>query len=214
MTAKKKTVYEALSQVQANLNAPKGQINKFGGYYYRSCEDILQAVKPLLGDAIILVSDEIKLIGDRYYVEATAKFVLGGEVIENKAYAREPVVKKGMDDAQITGATSSYARKYALNGLLLIDDNKDADTQDNRDNCSVTNAQPHPNSKEAQEAKQKAKEAHPIASAIAEHIANKEADFALEAWSELNEQEATEVWKLFNMMEKEFIRSIKNGAAA
>ena len=139
MTAKKKTVYEALSQVQANLNAPKGQMNKFGGYYYRSCEDILQAVKPLLGDAVILVSDEVKLIGDRYYIEANAKFILNGDVIENKAYAREPVVKKGMDEAQITGATSSYARKYALNGLLLIDDNKDADTKSKEDNCSVSN---------------------------------------------------------------------------
>lgn len=146
MTAKKKTVYEALSEVQANLNAPKGQVNKFGGYSYRSCEDILQAVKPLLSEAVILVSDEIKLIGDRYYVEATAKFIFGGETVENKAYAREPVIKKGMDEAQITGATSSYARKYALNGLLLIDDNKDADTQDNRGNCSATTANIHPQS--------------------------------------------------------------------
>jgi len=139
MTDKKQLVYEALSNVQANLNAPKGQVNKFGGYSYRSCEDILQAVKPLLGDAVILVSDEVKLIGDRYYIEATAKFICNGEVVENKAYAREPVVKKGMDEAQITGATSSYARKYALNGLLLIDDNKDADTQSKEDNCSVNN---------------------------------------------------------------------------
>lgn len=133
MPAKAKTVYEALSQVQATLNAPKGQYNSFGKYHYRNCEDILQAVKPLLGDAVILVSDDIKHIGDRFYVEATAKFILAGEVIENKAYAREPFSKKGMDDSQITGATSSYARKYALNGLLLIDDNKDADSHDNRE---------------------------------------------------------------------------------
>lgn len=138
MTGKAKTAYQALSMVQASLNAPKGQHNKFGNYNYRSCEDILQAVKPLLGEAVILVSDEIKMIGDRFYVEATAKFVLGDTVIENKAYAREPLSKKGMDEAQVTGATSSYARKYALNGLLLIDDNKDADTQKPEDNCSVT----------------------------------------------------------------------------
>lgn len=142
--AKKKTAYEALSEIQSTLNAPKNQKNKFGGYSYRSCEDILQAVKPLLGSAVILVSDDIKLIGDRFYVEATAKFILGDIVIENKAYARETLHKKGMDEAQITGATSSYARKYALNGLLLIDDNKDADTQDNSEHAPETPKQPAP----------------------------------------------------------------------
>lgn len=211
----KKNVYAALAKVQAELKAPKGQMNKFGGYAYRSCEDILQAVKGLLGDAIILVSDEVKLIGDRFYIEATAKFILDGEVIENKAYAREPLTKKGMDEAQITGATSSYARKYALNGLLLIDDNKDADTQSPEVNCSQANqARPHPNSKEAQEAKQKAKEAHPIASAIAVMIAEESASEALEAWSELDEAEKTTVWQLMNMKEKDFIRNLKQEAAA
>lgn len=132
------SAYQKLSAIQVSLNAPKNQLNNFGGYNYRSCEDILQAVKPLLDGGVILISDEIKLIGDRYYVEATAKYIFGNEVIENKAYAREPVAKKGMDESQITGATSSYARKYALNGLLLIDDNKDADTMDNRDSTVKT----------------------------------------------------------------------------
>lgn len=123
---------KALAKVQQELHAPKSQFNKFGGYSYRSCEDILQAVKPLLGDAVILVSDEIKVVGDRIYVQATAKFCHGDQIIESVAYAREPLNKKGMDESQITAATSSYARKYALNGLLLIDDNKDADSMDNR----------------------------------------------------------------------------------
>ena len=120
-----------MAEVQAVLNAPKGQFNNFGKYSYRNCEDILQAVKPLLGTAVILLSDDIKVHADRVYVEATAKFCYEGETIEVKALAREAQNKKGMDDAQITGAASSYARKYALNGLLLIDDNKDADSQDN-----------------------------------------------------------------------------------
>ena len=124
-------IIKKLSEIQLVLNAPKSQRNNFGKYNYRSCEDILQAVKPLLGESVILVSDEIKVFLDRIYVEATAKFCFGSETIEVKALARESLDKKGMDSAQITGAASSYARKYALNGLLLIDDNKDADSQDN-----------------------------------------------------------------------------------
>lgn len=116
-----------LSQIQAQLKAPKNQRNAFGGYNYRSCEDILEAVKPLLGEACLTISDDIVLIGDRFYIKATAKLSLGNECIENSAFAREPLAKKGMDEAQITGATSSYARKYALNGLFAIDDTKDAD---------------------------------------------------------------------------------------
>jgi len=130
-------IIKKLAEVQAVLNAPKGQFNNFGKYSYRNCEDILQAVKPLLGTAVILLSDDIKVHADRVYVEATAKFCYEGETIEVKALAREAQNKKGMDDAQITGAASSYARKYALNGLLLIDDNKDADSQDNSNKPNV-----------------------------------------------------------------------------
>ena len=118
-------------KIQSELKAPKGQFNAFGKYNYRSCEDILEGVKPLLKElnCVILVSDSIEMIGDRIYVKATAKFVEceTGDTIENTAYARESLTKKGMDDSQVTGATSSYARKYALNGLFLIDDTKDAD---------------------------------------------------------------------------------------
>ena len=124
-------VYEKLMTVQTKLRAPKGQYNQFGHYSYRSCEDILEALKPLLAEvgAIVNVSDEIKFIGDRFYVEATASFidVETGERMIAKASAREDETKKGMDLAQVTGSVSSYARKYALNGLFAIDDNKDSD---------------------------------------------------------------------------------------
>jgi len=116
-----------LATIQQTLNAPKSQWNSFGKYNYRNCEDILQAVKPLLGDAVITINDDIQLVADRVYVKATVTISLNGESHSVSAFAREALVKKGMDDAMCTGATSSYARKYALNGLLLIDDNKDPD---------------------------------------------------------------------------------------
>ena len=146
-------VYEKLMTVQTKLRAPKGQYNSFGKYSYRSCEDILEALKPLLAEvgAIINITDEIKVIGDnfetmevedkktgeksvrlvgrRFYIEATAMFidVETGDSIVARALAREDETKKGMDLAQVTGSVSSYARKYALNGLFAIDDNKDSD---------------------------------------------------------------------------------------
>lgn len=120
-----------LAEIQQNLKAPKGQLNSFGGYKYRSCEDILEAVKPLLGDFFLVITDEVVNIGDRYYVKATAVLKNEKEEYTTTAFAREPEIKKGMDESQITGATSSYARKYALNGLFAIDDTKDADTMDN-----------------------------------------------------------------------------------
>lgn len=125
------TITAKLAQVQRDLHAPKSQFNKFGGYNYRNCEDILQAVKPLLGDLVITITDEIMAVGDRVYVKATATLTDGKESVSTTAYAREADSKKGMDASQLTGATSSYARKYALNGLLLIDDSRDADSMDN-----------------------------------------------------------------------------------
>ena len=124
-------IQERLALIQKELRAPKGQFNAFGKYKYRSCEDILEAVKPLLGDAILLINDDLVMIGERYYVKANAALCMGEELISATAFAREEADKKGMDAAQITGACSSYARKYALNGLFLIDDTKDADTMDN-----------------------------------------------------------------------------------
>jgi len=125
-------IYNKLHDIQTQLKAPKNQFNQFGKYNYRSCEDILEAVKPLLNGLVLLLSDDIIQIGDRYYVKATATLTDGKETISNPAYAREEADKKGMDASQLTGATSSYARKYALAGLFLLDDNKDADTMDNK----------------------------------------------------------------------------------
>lgn len=120
--------------LQTELKAPKGQVNKFGGYKFRSCEDILEAVKPLLNKyrMALSIGDKIVQIGNRYYVCATAvlRDTDSDATIENSAYAREAESKKGMDDSQITGTASSYARKYALNGLFCIDDTKDADTDE------------------------------------------------------------------------------------
>ena len=124
-------IHSQLLEVQTKLKAPKGQKNQFGGYKYRSCEDILEAVKPLLKEQglVLLISDEIVQISDRIYVKATAYLTNEeGGSYSTHAYAREADGKKGMDPSQVTGATSSYARKYALNGLFCIDDTKDADT--------------------------------------------------------------------------------------
>ena len=131
--AEMKEMTEKLVRVQQGLNVPKVNENTFGHYKYRSCEDILEAVKKLLKkDSLLLtLSDEMIEIGGRFYVKATAKISDGKDLIKVEGYAREQAEKKGMDQAQITGAASSYARKYALNGLFCIDDTKDADTMDN-----------------------------------------------------------------------------------
>jgi len=121
--------YDKIIKIQSELKVSKQQRNKFGNYNYRSCEDIVEGVKPLskeLGLAL-LISDELVLIGERYYIKATAKLTDGENEVSCNGYARESDNKKGMDDSQLTGSTSSYARKYALNGLLAIDDTKDAD---------------------------------------------------------------------------------------
>lgn len=134
-------VYEKLLKVQSELKAPKNQYNSFGKYYYRNCEDIQEGAKPLLKEvkATLLVKDDLVIIGERYYVKATAFFIdcETGDKIENHAFAREEDSKKGMDASQVTGATSSYARKYALNGLFCIDDSKDSDS--NESNAVVKN---------------------------------------------------------------------------
>ncbi len=147
MTTKKEKestdgIVTKLSRIQSQLNAPKGQTNAFGKYKYRSCEDILEALKPLLAKegCVLVMRDEIVQVGERIYVRAKASIYTDCEygvddawgAMHAQAFAREPITKKGMDDAQLTGATSSYARKYALNGLFAIDDCKDADTMDNR----------------------------------------------------------------------------------
>lgn len=134
-------IYEKLSAIQTELKAPKNQFNKFGGYNYRSCEDILEAVKPLCAKykTTLVLEDEIVSIGTRYYVKAIARLYdndpqdQGHIAVKAEAYAREEESKKGMDGSQVTGASSSYARKYALNGLFSIDDAKDSDTTNTGD---------------------------------------------------------------------------------
>lgn len=128
---------QKLVMIQNELKAPKNQHNAFGGYYYRSCEDILEGLKPILlkYQCSIRLVDEMIMLGDRYYVKSTAVLTdeENGEYVQTVAFAREELQKKGMDASQITGSASSYARKYALNGMFAIDDTKDADTLDNRE---------------------------------------------------------------------------------
>lgn len=140
------TIYKELHTLQKKLQAPKNQRNSFGNYNYRSAEDIVEAVKPLIPTGYTLtLSDEIVNVGTANYIKAVVTLANDKDAISATGWAREAVTKKGMDDSQITGATSSYARKYALNGLLCIDDNKDADTDEYR--------------RQAEEVKQKEKEA-------------------------------------------------------
>ena len=135
-------VYMKLIEVQSKLKAPKSQFNKFGNYAYRNCEDILEALKPILNQvkAVVNISDEVVLVGERYYIKAVVKFIDAetGEFVEASAIAREEESKKGMDSSQLTGSTSSYARKYALNGLFAIDDTKDSDTTNTHGKDNVT----------------------------------------------------------------------------
>lgn len=128
------TLERRLLLAQQALKAPKGQYNKFGNYRYRSAEDILEALKPVLASfgLTLYLFDSLELVGDWHYIKATATLTDGVNSISVNAFAREPQAKKGMDESQITGTASSYARKYALNGMFLIDDNKDADTNEHQ----------------------------------------------------------------------------------
>ena len=120
-----------LNEIQGKLKAPKGQFNAFGKFNYRSCEDIVEAVKPLLGSGTLIMNDEMVHLGERYYVKATVTITDGDESESAASYAREPKDQKGMNASMVTGSASSYARKYALNGLFCIDDAKDADNDEN-----------------------------------------------------------------------------------
>lgn len=148
-------INEKLLEIQTELKAPKSQYNSFGKYNYRNCEDILEALKPLLAKvkATVVISDEIINIAQRFYVKATAKIidVESGEMVETTAYAREEESKKGMDGSQVTGASSSYARKYALNGLFSIDDNRDSDYAPDSNSKPASAPKNKPLSKETQE---------------------------------------------------------------
>jgi hypothetical protein len=170
-----------LHEIQQKLKAPKSQYNSFGKYYYRNAEDILEAVKPLLGDSILTLSDEVVQVGNRNYVKATARFVptdvkFGKEdraAIEATGYACEAEDRKGMDASQITGAASSYARKYALNGLFLIDDTKDADSDAPKEEVKINAPQ------KRYTAPQRKPFAKPVKDPNAEEMARKDRIMAL-----------------------------------
>jgi hypothetical protein len=200
------SINKKLAEIQRKLNAPKTQRNNFGNYNYRSCEDILQAVKPLLGEYYtLIVSDEIIVLGERFYVKATASIKSANDSISTTAFAREPLSKKGQDESQITGSASSYARKYALNGLLLIDDNKDADSMDN------SKETPHPNSRVSQAVKVKERKDSELYKVISGFLADEEQhDYAREALDEItDEEEKQAIWRLFTTKEKEIVRLLK-----
>lgn len=208
-------VYEKLMNIQNELKAPKSQYNEFGKYHYRSCEDILESLKPVLAkhQAAVTISDEIVLIGDRYYVKATAALidVEKGDKVEVSAYAREDVQKKGMDVSQLTGSTSSYARKYALNGLFAIDDTKDSDATNKHGQEKKQNTQ-----KQADESK---KDINSLATdkqikAIYALLKNKNYSeeslknyinnaYNKDSVTELTKQEASDVIQILNEMTKE-----------
>ena len=151
------TIFQKLQNIQSKLKVEKKNYNSFGGYNYRSCEDILEAVKPLLveNNLALVMTDEVEAIGERYYIKATATLydTENGTNISATAYAREVKEKKKMDDAQVTGSSSSYARKYALNGLFAIDDAKDSDFL-NKDEAYTANQQTRQNTQQGQQGRQ------------------------------------------------------------
>jgi len=185
------SLQESLVAIQSKLKAPKGQFNSFGKYHYRSAEDILEAVKPLLAEhnVVLNMSDRVELIGTRYYIVSTAKVIKGEEEIVSEGRAREDESKKGMDGAQVTGASSSYARKYALNGLFCIDDTKDADTDEY---AKQQQAAP-------KQAKQAAKPAQPAPQPYPELDMEKELLAESEANQAQSSAELTAIWNKYTL---------------
>jgi len=220
-------VYKKLSEIQRELHAPKGQTNKFGGYQYRSCEDILKAVKPLLGDYALTITDELIFSGmledeipsagvivktQRVYIKAVVTLSDGKDSITTSAMAREASVKKGMDASQVSGAASSYARKYALNGLFAIDDNKDADTDQHRktvdagQDMSLEGLASSP-VEEPKKRIDKALMQKSLSALVTAYDAEDDAGL-YEIWAELAEHEKEFVWHQLNGKQKTQIRSV------
>lgn len=204
---------KVLSDIQKKLVAPKGQFNSFGKYHYRSCEDILEALKRVLPEGtIITINDDIVMVGDRYYVKATVTISKGTESISSSAFARETLDKKGMDDSQLTGSTSSYARKYALNGLFLIDDSKDADHTNEHDKGDQRKAPAK------QEPKKEAPKAAPIPAhknmadiVIGLHKEDAKLD-AFEYWAKTTKEEKRGIWPNLNKGQQEWITEVMKNA--
>lgn len=199
---------KTLSEIQKKLVAPKNQLNKFGGYNYRSCEDILEALKKVLPEgASVTVSDDIVMVGERVYVKATARFYFNNEFIETVSFAREPLEKKGSDASQITGAASSYARKYALNGLFMIDDSKDADSTN--DHGKGENKHAH------QEQKPKSQKIPTVTEMTNIVIGLVKDDAKLDAheyWGGLSKDDKRRIWPNMNKEQQEWITLVMKNA--
>lgn len=193
-------VYEKLLSVQTELKAPKSQYNSFGKYNYRNCEDILEAVKPILArcKAALFLSDEVVEIGQRIYVKATATLVnveQPDEKIAVTAYAREEESKKGMDGSQVTGASSSYARKYALNGLFDVDDTKDSDTTNNSGNNPQQSGKPSQKPQQQKSTKKDSQPQKPKSSKLSKESADA-INRAIKEYSTQHEMKIAEVVKV------------------
>jgi len=228
------SIYKKLAEIQQNLKAPKGQKNKFGNYNYRSCEDILQAVKPLLGDYALTITDDIIFSGiledeivsagvtvqtQRVYIKAIAILSNGADNIVSTAYAREASIKKGMDSSQLTGATSSYARKYALAGLFAIDSEADSDTTNKTKDERIVEgsndlslevlageaiaAEPVPTKRVSKKLIQD------LVALVIESEASGETSALIEALAELDDHEKQKLWSQLTGAQQEFIRITK-----
>lgn len=183
-------------EIQKELKAPKGQFNKFGNYKYRSCEDIIEAVKPIAAKhkCAVMISDDIVEVGGRVYVKATASLVSDSERVETTGFARESETRKGMDDSQITGSASSYARKYALNGLFAIDDTKDADaTNQHDDNPTV---------------KIDSKIKKEVFEQTLSCLENGDDNGIKEIWAEFGADEKTVLWGMFNSQQRASMKEL------
>ena len=216
------SIHWKLADIQRNLRAAKNQKNSFGNYSYRSAEDILEAVKPLLGDLALTITDELifsgmledEIIGagdkamkvqtQRVYIKATASISDGKETIQTTAVAREASIKKGMDASQVSGSASSYARKYALNGLFSIDDNKDADTNEQRKLVDSV-----PDIVIAPQKRVSKKLMQDCMALIIESQATDEHTLMNEALGELDEVEKKKLWSQLTGKQQEFVRSKK-----
>lgn len=193
-------VYHHLSHVQKMLNVPKNRKNSFGNYMYRSCEDIVEAVKRIMPEGCYLtLTDSMVMIGDRIYVKAIASFCYEGFSVYCEAFAREAGEKKGMDAAQVTGSSSSYARKYALNGLFAIDDNKDIDEEDHRE--QVKDSRP-------KSASNSAPEVSHIVKAFKQIIAKDDKISASEKWQPMLKEIKSAVWKLLTADERQWMNIV------
>jgi hypothetical protein len=218
------SIYKKLADIQRNLRAAKNQKNSFGNYSYRSAEDILEAVKPLLGDLALTITDELifsgmledEIIGagdkamkvqtQRVYIKATASISDGKETIQTTAVAREASIKKGMDASQVSGSASSYARKYALNGLFSIDDNKDADTNEQRKLVDSV-----PDIVIAPKKRVDKKQVQEIVALVVSSKITGETSLLIEALEEIKKDDVTKsaVWSQLTTVQKEFVRITK-----